>query len=307
MTNFYTYNDEIFITYDDLEFTVDNEIYEYIEFITSDNKNYLDNNDEYFTVKNIIKNQIVFYNYTGENNRIDKELYLTPMLTIDGTLKNECSVTSPTILIELNTYPNFNYVYLPFFDRYYFIDSIDVVRTNLWRINLVIDVLYTYKNQILELEAFVDRNENNYNWLLEDNQQAFYAKPNLQVIKARDTIFNVDSGNSQYRYIVTGNMRLPFVDDYVDGDKNTNVTMKQFFCSNVPIIMPQSNIEEIAKQLTNSDWYNYIGKIFANNPLACIMSLQCFPIDFMDLYKKNYLNEYNNSVEFWPLVLRLAL
>ena len=302
MTRFCTSNNENFITSDELEFIVNNEIYEYIEFVTSDNDYFLDSNDNYFTVKSVIKNQIVFYKYTGENNRINKDLYLIPLMTLEGTLKDECSVTSPSILIELDTYPDFNYVYLPFFNRYYFVDSIDVVRTNLWRINLLIDVLYTYKDEILNLEAYVDRNEYDFNWLLEDNQQPFYNKPTLQIIRARDTIFNIDSGYSQYRYVVTGNIRLPFADGYIGADEDTTVTMKQFFCSNVPIIMPQNNIEEVAQQLTNSEWYNYIGKIFANNPLECIMSLQCFPIDFMGLYKKNYLNEYDNSVKSWPYI-----
>lgn len=106
---------------------------------------------------------INIYRNSAEDNRVDKTEYLTLIGTINGALRNSDSVIDLSLTLEYNGFPNFNYVHIPMFGRYYYIVDIVSVRTNLWEISLVVDVLMTYKDSIKKLNVFVDRNEFQYN------------------------------------------------------------------------------------------------------------------------------------------------
>ena len=93
--------------------------------------------------------QIKFYKNSSEKNKIGKSL--SRELTLNGNLRDECSITSPSILVE------YNYCYIPEFKRYYFISDITSVRNNLWRVSLKCDVLESFKSDILNSSCIVDK------------------------------------------------------------------------------------------------------------------------------------------------------
>ena len=101
--------------------------------------------------------QIKFYYNSSEKNKIGKSL--SKELTMDGNLRDECSVINPTILVEHSNLSNYNYVYIPEFKRYYFITEMTIVRNNLWRISLKVDVLESFKFNILNLSCIVDKQQ----------------------------------------------------------------------------------------------------------------------------------------------------
>ena len=111
---------------------------------------------------------IDLYKNSSEVNKVDKDLELLAELT--GTLKEETSIINPVILIsDIDSYiSSMNYAYITEFNRYYFITNIESVRNNLWRVSFHVDVLYTYKNNIRENFAIVERNENEYDLKLND-------------------------------------------------------------------------------------------------------------------------------------------
>lgn len=111
---------------------------------------------------------LTLYKNTAENNRIDKTNYLTSVGEITGYLRNETNIINPSIVIEYAGVIDFNYVYISTFNRYYFVNNITSVRTNLWRLDMSCDVLMTYKETILNYECYVSRNENDYNEDIED-------------------------------------------------------------------------------------------------------------------------------------------
>lgn len=100
--------------------------------------------------------QILLYNWSGEPNRIDKPLTAEPNLTLTGTLREECSVEEPSILVQSDPRGQ-NYAYIPEFSRYYYITDITAERSNAFRIRLRVDVLMSYKSQILALPVFCMR------------------------------------------------------------------------------------------------------------------------------------------------------
>ena len=111
--------------------------------------------------------QIKFYYNSSEKNKINKSI--SRELTMDGNLRDECSVINPTILVEHSNLSNYNYVYIPEFKRYYFITEMTIVRNNLWRISLKVDVLESFKFNILNLSCIVDKQQNqSYNNYIDD-------------------------------------------------------------------------------------------------------------------------------------------
>lgn len=103
--------------------------------------------------------KITLFKNISESNRLDKTDYLTKISEISGTLRDETSVLKPSVDIYYEGTPNFNYVYINAFSRYYYVTGITSVRQNLWRIDLSVDVLMSYKDEILNLTAHIDRNE----------------------------------------------------------------------------------------------------------------------------------------------------
>lgn len=76
-------------------------------------------------------------------NVADKDF--TTIDTLTGTLRNETSVTNPSIRIEadVNTIAECNYFYIPQFHRYYFMTDIRSIRNDLVEIQGHCDVLTT--------------------------------------------------------------------------------------------------------------------------------------------------------------------
>ena len=101
---------------------------------------------------------ITFYKNSSEKEKIGKSL--SSGLTLSGNLRDECSITSPSILVEATSLVDYNYCYIPEFKRYYFISDIISVRNNLWRVSLKCDVLESFKSDILNSSCIVNKQQN---------------------------------------------------------------------------------------------------------------------------------------------------
>ena len=101
---------------------------------------------------------ITFYKNSSEKEKIGKSL--SSELTLSGNLRDECSITSPSILVEATSLVDYNYCYIPEFKRYYFISDITSVRNNLWRVSLKCDVLESFKSDILNSSCIVKKQQN---------------------------------------------------------------------------------------------------------------------------------------------------
>ena len=111
--------------------------------------------------------EIDFYKNISEKNKIGKKLL--NKLTLNGNLREESSVINPTILVEHNNLSVYNYAYIPDFKRYYFVSEITSVRNGLWRASLKVDVLESFKKDILNLSCIVDKQQNqSYNNYIDD-------------------------------------------------------------------------------------------------------------------------------------------
>ena len=119
---------------------------------------------------------IKLYKSTSERIRLDKTSYLTEIASLNGTLREMVDLLSPSVVVELEPesynvvtagadnviaddsnvvtetmrITTANYAYISDFNRYYFIESIEIstsARGNrrLYRLELSIDVMMSYK------------------------------------------------------------------------------------------------------------------------------------------------------------------
>lgn len=123
--------------------------------------------------------RIQFYKMANVNNKINKMVPDTPALTLEGTVKENCNIMDPVILIEKAGVPDYNYVYIPDFNRYYFMSPATAVTNNTWEITLHVDVLFTYRQQILTAPCIVAKSASKYNLYLNDNNYKCYQNPHI--------------------------------------------------------------------------------------------------------------------------------
>lgn len=104
----------------------------------------------------------------SENNAVNKDV--TTLAELTGTLREQTSIMDPEILMEgIDDYiPLLNYAHIAEFGRYYFVTNIQSVRNGLWRLSMHVDALYTFREQIMQNSAIIERNEIEYDLLLND-------------------------------------------------------------------------------------------------------------------------------------------
>lgn len=111
--------------------------------------------------------EIQFLHTNDVYNSINKKF--TNVVTKNIILKNSCDVINPEILlIHDSVLYQSNYVYIPAFKRYYFVTSIEVVTTKLIKINIHVDVLESFKKDILQSNGYIQTSEN-YNPYFDSN------------------------------------------------------------------------------------------------------------------------------------------
>ena len=113
---------------------------------------------------------ITFYQNQSAPNVIPK--VKTKKFERIGTLKNNTSVRNPVIQLKVADYDNArqcNYCYIADFSRYYYIDDIRIVNAII-EISMTVDVLESYKDDILNSTQLVARQENKKNYSIIDNR-----------------------------------------------------------------------------------------------------------------------------------------
>ena len=101
--------------------------------------------------------EIKLYKTSSPRKKLVKDL--TDEITLVGTLRAQSSVMSPTFTVQDTAVVGYNYCYIPDFGRWYYINGIDALRSNLYELSLGIDVLMTYAAEIRNNYAIVDKVE----------------------------------------------------------------------------------------------------------------------------------------------------
>lgn len=143
---------------------------------------------------------LLTYNNSAPANMVYKGGSLSQVGTLTGTLREDTNILYPVIRFKMatsETVPSFNYAYIVELKRYYYVTDVVYVADCIWEISLAIDVLMTYFKGIRALDAFVDRNEADYDNLLVDNKQVFGAGETV-IVSAFTPVDNVFANNGEY-------------------------------------------------------------------------------------------------------------
>lgn len=88
------------------------------------------------------------------SKRKNSTLQPTLSSSYDCIIKQPCSIDNPTFIIQDSSF-NMAFNYAKWENTYYFIESIVSVRNDIWEVSCVIDVLATYKTEILASTQYV--------------------------------------------------------------------------------------------------------------------------------------------------------
>lgn len=141
---------------------------------------------------------------TDPKNKIGKSLQTGE--SYEFVLKDRTSILKPILLIGGSAdILGYNYLHIPQFSRYYFIDDISSTANNIWEVSAHVDVLQTYAAKILANQAVIKRQQGVFNLYLDDPDFHVYNYERIQTLKFPDNDFNKDL---QYVLVVNGQQSL---------------------------------------------------------------------------------------------------
>lgn len=127
--------------------------------------------------------ELLLYTNNSSNEVVTKNI--TTLCTLNGTLREGCSIIDPVIRISDSSFNNAmaavcNYAKIAQFGRYYFVNNI-VSDGKFWLIYMHVDVISSFQTQLKQLSAVVGRNEFKYNTYLQDGYFKTYANPHIEI------------------------------------------------------------------------------------------------------------------------------
>ena len=107
--------------------------------------------------------KLTFYKYAGTPNRINKTNYLSKVGEVDSIhIKMTTDLMKPNFILRTNpiVYKS-NYFFCDKTQRYYYINSVTALDGERISIDGQIDVLHTFRNEILDSPAWVKKSGSN--------------------------------------------------------------------------------------------------------------------------------------------------
>lgn len=111
---------------------------------------------------------VKFYKMTSTANTINKKK--TQIQQSDCQLYDETDILNPSLLMKYNqNLLSSNYIFIEEFERFYFINNIDIIDGNRMRLSCHVDVLETYWDRIKDTNQHIVRNSEKYNLYMRDD------------------------------------------------------------------------------------------------------------------------------------------
>ena len=119
--------------------------------------------------------KITLYNTKSEKEKLNKEL-TELVVVVDAKITTSFDMLKATVILKRNIIDDFtkiNYLYIDSFKRFYFCEV--KIENGFIVLSCDIDVLMSYKNDILKIEATIDRNEFLRNGYIQDDSYKVLA------------------------------------------------------------------------------------------------------------------------------------
>ena len=91
--------------------------------------------------------KLKLYTNISQPNKVKKVLKF--LEDVDGKVRSELDIEHPVFIFSTKSFlTGFNYVYIPDFERYYYVDTITAVKKNSYEVHLTVDVLMSFSTVI---------------------------------------------------------------------------------------------------------------------------------------------------------------
>ena len=148
---------------------------------------------------------INIYN-TSDDKRVKDKTLTAVMENATCQLVEGCSALDPVVKLSMNAAVlTANYMYIPYFGRYYYINNIEVIEGNILRISGHVDVLMTYSSQLNGCYINSRKNQNNYDMYLPDDRPV----ESRYIRYSEKFPVSFDDFDSSYILITVGNGTVP--------------------------------------------------------------------------------------------------
>lgn len=147
---------------------------------------------------------IDFFNITQDRRSFNRNLGDGFLFRGSGSFKTDTSIINPIIPIS-NTFTDVfkcNYVKVGSpVNRYYFVNDV-VIKGNFFELHCSIDVLYTYRESILNKKCMIKRQERNY----AQEQGLFFNDEKFPILQSKNvSTYTVGQVSNSYGYYLTVN------------------------------------------------------------------------------------------------------
>jgi len=129
--------------------------------------------------------KVILYNNQSDKATVGK--VLNDPIEYDVKLKGDGDVISPFFLLKDSGIIGKNYCYIEDFKRYYYIEEIQKIANDIVRIQLKVDVLKTYENQIRGSYGVIIRSMD-YNKYYDGGDNLVEIRRNSKVYESNKTI-----------------------------------------------------------------------------------------------------------------------
>lgn len=123
------------------------------------------------------------YRFLEDFRKVDKTL--TPVETYSNAeIVTNMNIQTPTISLQLDSFTdviNFNYIYIPELRRYYYVVDSTIREDGFVQLQCKVDVLKSFKTDILASTQYVERQENKCSYQVPDNGYTIKSNRNLTI------------------------------------------------------------------------------------------------------------------------------
>lgn len=152
---------------------------------------------------------IKLYNNIADTLHVDKTPYLSNAYEMDGVpIVIPQDIKAPVLDVAFTALPSYNYAYIPDFARYYYINNIEWLGGNVWRLFLSVDVLMSFATNIKNTRAVVSRLEDkglDGNYFIDDRltaQASMYEDIEIKGMNVVAGGLNIRENEGEGRYIL---------------------------------------------------------------------------------------------------------
>ena len=241
------------------------------------------------------------YQNTADQMQVNKTAYLTAVGTLQGALRQGTSIVRPKILVQITTLPQFNYCYIPIFERYYHVVNIVSMRYALWEIELNCDVLMSYMTQIYALQGVIARQEYSYDDMIVDTERPRKSSDTNTFIGFTDLTspYPFSTAVGAYRYVLSSVTNTTGYTPALGG-----AYYQRSFISNTKLLLDDDVMRQLIGVITDTPFATALTNVFANQPLETVLSIRAYPFDVFDVMgvtgsKSNriYLSSYDTGID----------